>query len=82
MAKNQKFQVSKHTNTLAIVESKNKKFVIVCANYQVSSREFDSVKQAEEYIGQKPYELLINIMFTVTKLKNQEDEQGNKEVAN
>ena len=53
-------QQSKHAQHLYIVQDEDKKFVITMGKYIVSNKKFDNIKEAENYIATKPYEILVN----------------------
>lgn len=50
--------------------------VICCGKFKVSTRKFKTYKQADEYIAQKPYEILINVSVLMVKL-NQDEKETN-----
>lgn len=57
------------SKVLNIVEN-NDKYIITMGNYQLSPEEFDSLKDAEEYLATKPYDMLINLMCIVNDIQN------------
>lgn len=59
--KDTKIQIkeSKHTNLFQIVKQKEG-YKIVTGNYIASARTFNTITEAENYIGSKPWELIYN----------------------
>lgn len=71
------FVQSKTNAMFALVTDKNGKINICAAGMAVSQKKFDTHEQAEKYIGSKPYEILVNLMFIVIKL-SKENENNNE----
>lgn len=59
-----------------VKDQKTEKISIVVGNYKVSTKEFNTFKEAETYIASKPYELLINT--SVLFLNFSKDENNSK----
>ena len=57
------FTQSKVCKAFAIVKHPSQKYIVVMGDYQLSQRQFDTIKQAEDFITRKPYELIINAAF-------------------
>lgn len=74
----QNAQQSNVENIFYLVKDKDGKIVITCAGQAVSSRKFDTFKQADFYISTKPYELLINTAVIAVKLSKNIEENENK----
>ena len=73
------FAQSKVCKAFAIVKHKSGKYIIVMGDNQLSERQFDTIKQAEEFIARKPYELIINAAFAAANfIINQQKQQNNE----
>lgn len=68
---NETFHLSKQ-EPFAIVKQENK-YLIVVGNNLVTPKKFDTIKQAEEYIGRKPYDLIFNTCLVITKLAQENE---------
>ena len=56
-------------NGIYIVKKEDEKeYQLVMANYKLTSQKFESVKQANEYVKNKPIELIIAIWGVLTEL--------------
>lgn len=77
---NQNFKTSKNEPIFQLVKDENGKVLIVCAGYKASTKTFDNFKQADQYIGTKPYELIFNTFAIMLKIK-EENEKETKENA-
>ena len=56
-------------NGIYIVKKEDEKeYQIVMANYKLTSQKFESVEQANEYVKNKPIELIIAIWGVLTEL--------------
>lgn len=79
------FKLSKNSEIFGIVKN-DKKFIIVVGQYKAVKKEFDTIGQAEQYIGTKPYELIFNtmqIMFDYAKeAKKQTSKKTSKDTKN
>lgn len=73
-------QQSKHEQIFMLVKDKEGKVNIVAGNYRVSRKTFDTYKQADEYIGTKPYELIFNTCLVLTKENNHEQNEENPQI--
>lgn len=51
-----------------------KGIIICCGKFRVSTKTFKTYKQADEYLAQKPYEILINVAVLMVKLNSDEYE--------
>lgn len=59
-----------------LVLDEQKKVRIVTGNAVVSSKQFDTYEEADQYIKEKPYELIINTCLYIADMqKKQEQEQ-------
>lgn len=81
------FKISKHCKAFAICLKPNKRYAIVMGDYQLSKLEFSTIKKADDYIAQKPYELIINAAFAaanfiINNKKQQNNEENNQTNAN
>lgn len=55
-------------------------YVIVCGNVQASKKRFKKVKEAQEYINTKPWDLIFTISYAAHKALNaQEAEEKESE---
>lgn len=74
------FAQSKACKAFAIVKNQSQKFVIVMGDNQLSKKQFDTIKQAEEFIARKPYELIINAAFAAANfiINNQNNKNNEK----
>lgn len=70
------FRKSKVCEYFAIVKDEKDKYNICAGQYKVSEKSFDTIDQAERYIGYKPYEIICNLIALFVKLH--EDEKANK----
>lgn len=52
---------------------------IAVGNYQISKKTFPTWADAERYIAQKPYEILVNATCLFTHLQMQENEKVKKD---
>ena len=67
---------SKHTDVLKIAKVAKNTFIIICGDARMTNKEFKTKADAEQYIGTKPYELLINLMFyTMQKIMQHKKEE-------
>lgn len=56
-------------NGIYIVKKEDEKeYQLVMANYKLTNQKFESVKQANEYVKNKPIELIIAIWGVLTEL--------------
>ena len=56
-------------NGIYIVKKEDEKeYQLVMANYKLTSQKFENVKQANEYVKNKPIELIIAIWGVLTEL--------------
>ena len=59
------------------------KFIITIGNQKATEKTFDTIKQAEQYIATKPYELIANmcyaILVTTMNIKQNESQQHETE---
>lgn len=67
----QMFQQSKVEKVFSLVKDENGKVRIVMGNMLASRKEFDTFKQADEFIGTKPYELIFNGVEILMRYKNE-----------
>lgn len=75
------FAQSKACKAFAIVKHQSQKYIIVMGDNQLSNKTFDTIKQAEEYIAKKPYELIINAAFAAANfIINQQKQQTNEKI--
>lgn len=73
------FAQSKACKAFAIVLNTEGKYVIVMGDNQLSKKTFDKIKQAEEFISKKPYELIINAAFAAANfIINQQNNKQNE----
>lgn len=64
---------SKHCKVFNIVKRKEK-YIITLNMFNVSEKEFDSVEDAENYIAEKPWELIFNALLAVIDVNKMKDE--------
>lgn len=69
---------SKHANFLAIVKNEKQKFSICAGPWKIVEREFNEPRQAEEFIGTKPYELIFNLISLMIKINDDEKAKQNE----
>lgn len=71
-----KIKISKVDEIFRLVKDKNG-VKITCGNYLVSKKVFKSFNEAEDYLRQRPYEILINCtcLFAEMHMKNQNQEK-------
>lgn len=76
-------KTSKVDQTFNLVKINNE-IKIAIGNYQISRRTFKSFQAAEDYLRQRPYEILINTtcLFTNLQLKQNETNKEIKQVPN
>ena len=70
---------SKHCKVFKIVKRKEK-YIITLNMFNVSEKEFESVEDAENYIAEKPWELIFNALLAVeevNKMKNENNTDTN-----
>lgn len=83
--KNEKTQVnykrSEHCELFALVRDNNKNVRIVMGENLISNAKFKTYKQADEYIKQKPYEILVNMNVTILKhmLNENKEKKSNQD---
>lgn len=53
-------------------------YVIVCGKVQASKEHFKTVKDAQEYINTKPWDLIFTISYAAHKALNAQEEEENK----
>lgn len=70
--KNQK-TISTHKRGIFTIAEKDDKFYILVQNYVVSEKTFDTLKQADNYIKSKPWELIINVTSLTQKIIKQNE---------
>lgn len=71
---------SKVDELFKIVKGEDKKYHIVVGIYAVSSKAFSRRMDAEKYISEKPYEIIINLCaICVKQSKDYEKEQISKQ---
>lgn len=53
---------------------------IAIGNYQVSKKVFKSFADADAYIAEKPYEIIVNVtcLFTEMRMKNENSKESTK----
>ena len=62
------------------VNTEENDYVIVCGNVQASKEHFKTVKDAQEYINTKAWDLIFTISYAAHKaLKAQEEEENKNE---
>jgi peptide deformylase len=71
---------SKMDDMFTLVKTKDGVKIAV-GNYQISKKTFQTWADAERYIAQKPYEILINAtcLFTHLQFKNENDKTTKKD---
>lgn len=71
---------SKTDKIFLLVKDDESKVQIAVGNNIVSAKKFDTYKQAEEYIGRKPYELIFNTCYCITQnfIKNEKIQTTDK----
>lgn len=69
---------SKIDKIFTLVQDEKEKVFIAIGNNRISNAQFDTFKQAEEYIGRKPYELIFNIAYLIAKNLLKEYEKTKK----
>lgn len=67
------------TDELFTLVKKNEGVKIAIGNYQISKKTFPTWADAERYIAQKPYEILINATCLFTHLQMKENEKVKKD---
>lgn len=60
--------ITTHKFGIFTIAEKEEKFFVLVRNYVVSAKEFDTLKQAQNYIKSKPWELIINVSCLMQKL--------------
>lgn len=71
---------SRQDELFKIVKGDDKKYHIIVGKYAVSSKNFNRRSEAELYISQKPYEIIINLCaLCVKQSKEYEKEQTEKQ---
>lgn len=78
MQNNTKFKQSKIDPLFNLVKDEQDKVNIVVGNYRVSRKTFDTFKQADEYIGTKPYELIFNTTCVLIEQNFKQNESNNE----
>lgn len=53
-------------------------YVIVCGNVQASKEHFKTVKDAQEYINTKPWDLIFTIAYAAHKALNTQETEEKK----
>lgn len=53
-------------------------YVIVCGNVQASKEHFKTIKDAQEYINGKPWDLIFTISYAAHKALNAQEAEENK----
>lgn len=74
MTNDTKFKQSKIEPLFNLVKDEQDKVNIVVGNYRVCRKTFDTFKQAEQYIGSKPYELIFNTTCLIIENNNKQNE--------
>lgn len=74
------FQLSKHDDIFAIVKDKEK-FIICVGEYKAVNKEFETVKDAETYIGTKPYKLIFNTFQILQNYAKKENTKQNETIS-
>lgn len=55
--------IKSETEPFGILENKKQDYQICIANNLICDKHFKSKKECEEYIKQKPYDIIINLSF-------------------
>lgn len=53
-------------------------YVIVCGNVQASKEHFKTVKDAQEYVNTKPWDLIFTISYAAHKALNVQEAEAKK----
>lgn len=73
------FQMSKG-KVFGLAKNKEGKVIILLADYRVSAKEFNNFEEANRYIGQKPWELILNSIYVIEQIakKNENEKKVNE----
>ena len=68
---------SKNDRMFYFVKDENGKIHICVGGYAVTEKTFDTFKQAEEYVGTKPWDIIVNVCYIILKSKTNETDNKN-----
>lgn len=73
---------SKNDKMFYFVKDKEGKIHICVGGYAVTEKTFDKFEQAEQYVGTKPWDIIVNVCYLILNKKAENHETKNEDPQN